>query len=214
MLNSPKIARLQFSVVKKSIAASTATVYEKSILNCRGNLSLKFNAMGAARPPYNVTRYTQFPVKWRHDNMQNTWVTPRGPEIATARLEEARWNLSRRFYTSRAIQSTLRGAAGDAQCTMRTPCISFWWDGRKRKRQRGASTERDCDRERWITAGAAKRIIDASVLMASPAVYYERFSRCDANHRSESTPREKALRIYEPWIERPDTIEAFPMTAK
>jgi len=78
--------------------------------------------MGVARPPHNVTCYTQFPVKWRHDNMQNTWVTPRDPEIANGapRGGEAR-NLSRRFYTSRAIQSTLRDVAGmhNAQCEYR-----------------------------------------------------------------------------------------------
>lgn len=57
--------------------------------------------------------------------------------------------------------------------------------------------ERGPQSRRRITVGAAKRIIDASVLMASPAVYYERFSRCDAN-AAKPTPREKALRIYEP----------------
>lgn len=67
------------------------------------------------------------------------------------------------------------GRCGDAQCTMRTSCTSFWWD------KRGAQHRKGLQSRRRITAGATKRIIDASVLMASSVVYYERFSRCDAN---------------------------------
>lgn len=215
-ISSPKITRLRFFCIPKSNAVSTAAVNEKSILNCRENPSLKFNAMGAARPPHNVTRYTQFPVKWRHDNMQNTWVTPRGPE-------KLRWLVSRwrdGIYFIDFTQVARFGRLWDspppprgAGCTMHNANIVYvLLVERERQRERegeGQARERTAiatadnggsgqKNNRCFRAyGIVRRILRTILAL---------WCKC----RSESTPREKALRIYEPWIERPRYDRGFP----
>lgn len=120
----------------------------------------------------------------------------------------ARWNLSRRFLPRKSADFERHSRdTHNAQCEHRV-CL-FGETGTERESKSRAEAGKLQSRRR-ITAGAAKRIIDASVLMASPAVYYERFSRCDANAGLESTPREKALRIYEPWIEHARYDRGFP----
>lgn len=154
-------------------------------------------------------------MKWQYAEYVGI---PRDPEIATSRLA-FRGTRERNKERERdgiylvdfchASQPTLRGIAGihNAQCEHHV-CL-FGEAGRRGKAKASAEAGKLQSRRR-ITAGKTKRIIDASVLMASPVVYYERFSRCDANAGPESTPREKALRIYEPWIERAWYDRGFP----
>lgn len=69
----------------------------------------------------------------------------------------------------------------------------FWFGGKGGGG--GGEGEREPQSQRRITVGAAKRIIDASVLMASPP-YITNDSRVVMQMPGEST--QKALRIYEP----------------
>lgn len=158
--------------------------------NCRGNPPLKFNATGGASPPRIMLHAISSKMTARQ-YAECVSDTERGaPKLRRRRRRQRRRarsrggkrrengeNLSRRFYTEPRL-----GRLSERRwrrCTMRTTCTSFLVFA---QRATGGGGGRGSPQSRRrITALAAKRIIDASVLMASGVVYYERFSRCDAN---------------------------------
>lgn len=121
-------------------------------------------------------------------------------------------NLSRRFYANcSTFREARRGV--DPHNARRTSCMPFWFASAREKEEEKGKKEKVKAQGEGGRGGGGEGERGAAIATADnggsgqknnrcfraygiAAVYYERFSRCDAN--AESTRAEKALRIYEP----------------